>query len=673
VQEAPAATSRETVRDLAGLIERVREHELKYRNLETFIRRTGKFVGPEISTAGAVTETQVKVHTVMQGDLAYCQIDETTTRARGNQQTHERVSSYDGERTRSVEYGNSANIHVGRYESADAYPPHCWALFPQRVSFALSSLLGGTTAVQKDSKVRHYPRDRQSFFEFNRVENELAGEELVDDYRCVKVVCRYWSSTEGKDPPVKLLIWLAIDRNYLCIKSQTVLNLGNRELRFRESKVETLREVTPGLWLPSRVSASRYNVVSLRAGQQVPEFDDTLVLHKAIFNPERPVAFFRDVKIPDDILVFEIENGRLAGRSFRDVPAAANSRARLAEIVEKVTENEALYSNIAVTLQKEYRHSESNRTGVAMLGGPANAAEDGSNDFSAPVSTREERISLAQNGKTWYSQRRDDLGLDGAVIRTSEELEVGDGEWLRKSYQYSGAWPENRPPSSFATIKIGGFSGAAIHRPHALFERDYKSPRPLSELLTSKWEDENNGYAMEVQYLGEDDRNGHPCEVVSLRTMIPPTTGPYYIRLLWLAKDRNYLPIRMEGHEPAWSSVLPTGLITAGDLREIAPGVWFPYRQWSIAFKKGSEGDLAAGRLAVLHRTDYRVQKVELNPKVPSEKFSEFTVPAGTQISVQNATGRPIGRFVQESMGTPGITRERYRELIEESKNQTEK
>src|SRR5262245_27607826 len=172
-REAPATRAEAPVRDLATLIERVREHESKYRKLETFVRRTGKFAGQGNPVAGAPAESQVKVHTVIQGDLTYCQVDETTTFAAGHQESHERIASYDGEKTRSVEYGNSANIHVGRYESADVYPPHCWALFPQRISSALSSLLGCTAAMQKDPKVRHYPRDRQSFFEFNRVENEL--------------------------------------------------------------------------------------------------------------------------------------------------------------------------------------------------------------------------------------------------------------------------------------------------------------------------------------------------------------------------------------------------------------------------------------------------------------------------------------------------------------------
>src|SRR5262249_12694701 len=146
------------------------------------------------------------------------------------------------------------------------------------------------------------------------------GEEVVDGNRRLKVICRYWSLTKENARPTLLLLWLAADRNYLCVKSQTILNLGGKEHRFRESKVEDLHEVVPGLWLPSRVSATRFKVDPQRAGQPVGECEETLTLNKAVFNPARPVEFFRDVEIPDDIPVFEIENGRLAGRPFRDAP-----------------------------------------------------------------------------------------------------------------------------------------------------------------------------------------------------------------------------------------------------------------------------------------------------------------------------------------------------------------
>src|SRR5262249_48913620 len=91
-REAPSPASHEApVRDLPTLIARVRQNEAKYRQLELFVRRAGKSVGP----AHSIAETQVKLHTVIAGDLVYCHVDETITFAEGKQQTRERVSAYD--------------------------------------------------------------------------------------------------------------------------------------------------------------------------------------------------------------------------------------------------------------------------------------------------------------------------------------------------------------------------------------------------------------------------------------------------------------------------------------------------------------------------------------------------------------------------------------------------
>jgi len=62
---------------------------------------------------------------------------------------------------------------------------------------------------------------------------------------------------------------------------------------------------------------------------------------------------------------------------------------------------------------------------------------------------------------------------------------------------------------------------------------------------------------------------------------------------LWLARDRNLIPIRHEWHEPSKNATLPTGVSFAEDLREIRPGVWFPHRVTNLAFQKSSQDGLA--------------------------------------------------------------------------------
>ncbi|MGQ0634825.1 MAG: hypothetical protein ACT4QC_09460 [Planctomycetaceae bacterium] len=638
--------------NLATLVEQVHENESRYRNLETIVRKTKTLATPGNPKGWAITETRETVHTIVQGDLIYCHADKTDFASSGESTTRERVSAYDGEKTRSVEYDNSANIHLGRYESTDVCPPHCWAMIPQRVNFPLSTLLGGTDSFLKDPRVR-----RQSFFEFNRVEITLAGEEVVDGLRCLKVVCRHWSGTDPKGKASTLAMWLAAERNYLCVRSEGLLDFGGQERRFRETRVDGLREAAPGLWLPSRIFAQQFDIESLRGGREIPEWEETLVLHKTVLNPARPAGFFREIRIPDDVPVFGLENGRLAGKAFRDVPPAADSAKRLKEIIKQVQANEGLYASMAAVMQKEHRHSEQ----VALMSTLAVAAERAPS-LSGSGYQRDLRVSVANGPKTWFSQIHDDLAADGTVVRRTEELEVGDGQWLRKRWTHSGEWPGGRPLPAGASVKLRGPELAGIHRPHAVFERDYKSPRPLSALLASKWEDEVNGYAMEVGYLGEDIRDGHSCEVVKLSTIIPPEHGPYYIRLVWFAKDRNYIPIRMEGHEPRWSPSLPTCLYTADDFREIAPGVWMPHQHRMLAFKKT---DVTAGKLTAFHRTDYQIESVKLDPDAAPDELSEFIVPAGIEVMVESPEGRFVGKFTQETTGPLTIASEYYKQLQE--------
>jgi len=203
--------------------------------------------------------------------------------------------------------------------------------------------------------------------------------------------------------------------------------------------------------------------------------------------------------------------------------------------------------NMAVEIQKEYRHSE--QGGMAMGPGSGDMPDEGLESISGPASTRALRVSVpAGRERPGTRKTHDDLAADGAVIRRSEELEVGDGEWLRKRWMYSGAWPGG-PPSAgrrdSQAVRRG--KGAGVHRPHAVFDRDYKGPRPLSVLLTSKWEDEINKYGMEVQYLGEDDRDGHLCEVVKLSTMIPPTAKQPVLHSARVAGQRPKLSCNSHG------------------------------------------------------------------------------------------------------------------------------
>ena len=70
---------------------------------------------------------------------------------------------------------------------------------------------------------------------------------------------------------------------------------------------------------------------------------------------------------------------------------------------------------------------------------------------------------------------------------------------------------------------------------------------------------------------------GRPCQKVKITTCVGSSRRPHSAWILWLAIDRNYLPIRQEAYTYHYSKSDPVGVGVAKDLREIAPGIWFPF------------------------------------------------------------------------------------------------
>jgi hypothetical protein len=122
-----------------------------------------------------------------------------------------------------------------------------------------------------------------------------------------------------------------------------------------------------------------------------------------------------------------------------------------------------------------------------------------------------------------------------------------------------------------------------------------------------------------------------------------------------------------------WSEGLPTAIYSATELREIAPRIWFPDHASYVVFETMGESDLSAGRLLVRQRAEYRTQNVTLNPHMPAERFNEPVVPAGTEVAVEDETGRVLGKYTQENAGPPTISREKHQELFDEANNRRKK
>ena len=172
--------------------------------------------------------------------------------------------------------------------SGQVFPAHTLSLAHYRVNFPLSTYLGGTEAIHARLGYTREVAESNSRDVFRKVEVRFDGEEEVDGLRCVKLRVDRWY--QPNSPPTTQHLWLAIERNYLCIKGGLPRN---------EMHVEELREVAPGVWFPARIAV----VASVAQGNResgevtVTRRTETIV-EEVNLAPRHEAAFFRDVAIP---------------------------------------------------------------------------------------------------------------------------------------------------------------------------------------------------------------------------------------------------------------------------------------------------------------------------------------------------------------------------------------
>lgn len=596
------------------LIDRVRDEERKYQRLETVVRTLTKVRDHARDGAMVLAAAETR-HTVVQDDLLYCRVAPVSMPAALPTPPRGLISAYDGEKTRSVEFGLCANIHLSRWESPQVVPPHSWALMGAGFDFPLSVVLDETAAVQRHPKVKRFVDQRGPAGGIRQVESRIAGEEEVGDLRCIKLVCREWI---GGQTSKTYRIWLAPERNYLCVRSQTIV--GAAFGAGDESRVTELREIAPGTWLPARITFQQvYGGVR----------EMTLQLEKGVLDPRRPREFFSDVAIPADLPVFTIQRGRLAGPIFRTAVAPESSARRMAELVDLVRANEEKYQNLETQIDRSFRQFQ-NVPDVALGGSVA--------PFSAAIDAVER--SAARSGKSWYTTTTNTSFSDGRT--TSQELtEVSDGDrtvvnWIKDD-------PANKVRRRTADSRVQTAAEEFLsHRPHMLLDSvRLNAARPFSDRLALVGSRGSDLRVARAEWLAEETRDGHVCDVIRLATVVKGAMSDEAAkdraevrfqdaRVIWLARDRNYLPIRQESYGLAWSAELPASVATLTNLREIAPGVWYPFQRSFLGFEATGPATSDDARLVVRYRYDDRVKKAALDPEVPPAWFRSLPVDAGT-------------------------------------------
>jgi hypothetical protein len=613
---------------LGAIIAAVRAEEAKYKDIEYVARITVRDVRRKDPANLAEVTTMATRRVVLQGDRIFFR-HQAFERAVAVKYRHEEVSAFDGERTRTVVAGSCANIHLGRWQHPGVSPAHSLSLAYDGVNFPLSTYLGGTEAIHARLGYTREIIDSGSRDVFRRVEVRFDGEEEVDGLRCVKLRVDRWYQPNA--PPTTQHLWLAPERNYLCIKGGLPRN---------EMHVEELREVAPGIWFPARIAVVLSSAPNPRVKGGVLRRTETIVEEVGLA-PRHEAAFFRDVKIPAGLPVFTIKDRRIVDSMLPEPIDDDSGRTRLAELAARVADQEKRYDNIEVKACATWTYPRSS--------GPRQ---------NVRLDQRSEERSIVRGGLSYFVAYQKRGGVDAGV-----RVSAYDGRWTRIASGQDFSSPEGvgvilRKGS--VRNDAGSNQGIPVHRAHSLVLRTWGIFGTLADLLASSPSNPEKAGTIRFRYCGAAEVDGHPC--IEVRADRPAGNDQGISFVLYLATDRNDLPIRLEYFGNPSQRPFPTAISRCDDLREIAPGLWYPFRLTDVGIDWWSA--IVEGWVVLTWRRDTTIESVTLAPRVSDAVFHDVTVPAGSIVQVWDETGRFIAQVQQAEDGVPSLELKPYLEFL---------
>lgn len=290
----------------------------------------------------------------------------------------------------------------------------------------------------------------------------------------------------------------------------------------------------------------------------------------------------------------------------------ARAEVTLQDVIENVRRNESLYDNLDVTMHYEYK----------LAGRRFPKLEDGSVAAETHLTTHYVR----QDGMFRLDDEGGSATADGQ--RMEDRVRAFDGELTRLYEQ-----------NSIGNIMTGRFDDHMRIDPHMLVLRPMLETHvPLSMFLSGAdavrahpLNTLPGGLRLVSSYQGQVDFDGLHCHDVWI-LMTDASEEPIHRHEMLLAEDRNYLPVRMFSYTFKWSKDLPVARAIVTDLREAAPGIWFPYGARYTAYKEIILRD--RGVQEANWTADYVCQDVSLEPSYPRSYFKDVKFPDGTKIYV---------------------------------------
>ena len=281
----------------------------------------------------------------------------------------------------------------------------------------------------------------------------------------------------------------------------------------------------------------------------------------------------------------------------------------MTEVVENVRTNEGLYANLEVRLRSTYRLGKTDNP-------LANYVKSG--ECSARF--------VYQDGMFYFRNDEENKDLKGESQR-SDVLEGFDGKTTRLLEQHV-----------IANIRDGRMVENRLLRPHCLILERAGVSFPLSTYLRGGKDlralSPYKNATTSIRLVGDEIVDGLRC--CKIRIGFHPDAwkdASEDVRYLWLARERNYLPVRTEFFlHPLREGARPDEVCTSADFREISPGVWFPFHSSLIVYDRTS---VAAGQpLVAFNTTEFTIDQANLDPHYDVSLFQDIPFPDGITVHV---------------------------------------
>lgn len=300
----------------------------------------------------------------------------------------------------------------------------------------------------------------------------------------------------------------------------------------------------------------------------------------------------------------------------------AGAQVTIEDIIDNVRANEKLYENIEMVVRRSYeRHLPDFPGGRAVQ----------SYEVKARIVLQDELIYLKHD-----QQIRD---VEGKSV-SQDCLHGYDGEVTRMVEQ-----------NSYANIHSGKVRDPRALEPHLFLLNRWSLRGRLSDYLAGEQSQFEPGFQWECTFEGEETLNGLRCFKLRLDTLTTADPARTVQRsLFWLAPERNYLLVKSEFYRPDLSETLVGEIGETDDLREIAPGLWFPFHFKTVSYHAEV---LAQNKHIVDNTEEGFVDEVKLNPHYDIDLFRNIPIPPDIPVYVL-ADGEVVDQYWQEyDPGTP--------------------